>query len=225
MKTNAVCERPRTHRSQAPRTVKVSGWTYRRRIEYLADRVRLEVARDEDKCPNCPTCVERIRSIEAFLTGGQYLWRWEGDNGGKWLSLAVPCRVKPLPYLAEAIGLMIDGVGSDKQPSDATSLSEEHRRGYVRVDNWQNARLVIIEPWRVLLQITIAKCNHCKTCSERVQQMNRVLADHPDVLYKWEYVDGFPTHRFLSLARVGGEDALVTLKRLLKIELSGVNWQ
>jgi hypothetical protein len=204
-------------------TVSVADWTNDRKLLVENDRVILEVARTDDKCHQCPTCLSRADKIEEFLQGGSYVWKWEMFDDGKWISIASPKKTNPIKFLADAVGLAINGVApSESQPqrrSGSTRLTREHYKSRVYVNYWENARKVLVEPDRVLLQITLT-CNHCQTCSSRVSQIDAMVRSKPDVMYRWEYVDGFGDRRWISLPRSNGQDPLDLLRKTLGIRLS-----
>ena len=208
--------------------VRISGWTNSREIRVEGDRILLEVARTDNNCHRCATCLSRADKIEEFLKGGSYVWQWVEADGGKWISVALPKGVDPMQFLADAIGLQInDARPTRPQPkrlSGSTTLSASHRRATARIDSWSRQRHIIVESDRVMLQITLSQCNHCRTCSSRVGQIGDTLHARREVLHRWEYIDGLGDCRWISLPRTRGQDPFDILREKLDISVTSVHW-
>lgn len=209
--------------STAPITVRVSNWTHPRKLIVKKDRIQFEVARTSDNCHNCPTCRSRADSIENFLLGGPYVWTWDMFDGGKWVSISHAKGKNNLQFLADAIGLSINDHSPQREQPQArafaTRLARDRREIQAYVNHWENRRTVIIEPSRVLFQVTLT-CNHCNICARRVEHVSHALQQHPDVMHRWEYVEGYGDRRWISLPLRPQEDAVGLLNGVLGLRLS-----
>ncbi len=205
--------------------VKIADWTHKRRLRIRPHEAMIEIARMAKDCHNCPTCLARATRVEEFLAGGSYVWAWRLDQGGKWLLLSRPSETEPLQFIANAIGLPINAVVPDRtQPArrgGSTVLDRTHYEMRAHVNSWNKPRRVIVEHHRVLLQITL-ECNHCDICSRRVQLVESELLERPDVLARWEYVNGFGDRRWISVPRRADEDPLDVLRRSLNLHLESL---
>ncbi len=204
------------------RTVKVGDWKHSRKIRVDDASIKLEVARTDDNCHECPTCVARANKVAEFLLSGSYVWAWEFEDNGKWLCLARTDGTEPTKFLADAIGLSIDGTAPKRdQPrrySRAIKLANNHTSRQVWVGTWENRRYIIAEPGRVLFQVT-ANCNHCSICADRVRYVQRALGRRPDVIHRWEYVEGYGDKRWISIPRRADQDPYELVREVLNLHI------
>ncbi|OGN33188.1 MAG: hypothetical protein A3F98_03915 [Candidatus Yanofskybacteria bacterium RIFCSPLOWO2_12_FULL_41_8] len=86
--------------------LRVEGWRYSRHAMIQANTLLMEVARMA--CSHCPTCSNRIRTLESRLQGNGTSWRFVNLNGGVYLAVEpkqMPATVGD--YLSGLIGLQI----------------------------------------------------------------------------------------------------------------------
>lgn len=86
--------------------LRVEGWRYARHAMIQANTLYMEVARIS--CNHCPTCSNRIRTIESRLQGADTPWRFVFLNGGQYLAV----EPKQMPtsvggFLSSLLGLQI----------------------------------------------------------------------------------------------------------------------
>ena len=84
----------------------VSGWRYSRRAMVRGNTLFMEIALSS--CSHCPTCSNRIRTVESRLQGSDTLWKFQHFDGGLYLVVAP----KQMPadvgnYMSDLLGLRI----------------------------------------------------------------------------------------------------------------------
>ena len=58
-------------------------------------------------------------------------------------------------------------------------ISTETGSRYVRVYGWRNDRILRFDASFAYLEITLARCQHCATCSQRVAHIEQALIGQP----------------------------------------------
>jgi len=101
-------------------------------------------------------------------------------------------------------------MNSTTKAPDKTST----QRGWVRINHWQNSRQIIVDEKNVILEVTLARCNHCSTCQGRVEGFRRTLAQKPRVVHAWIFMNGCT---WLVVSKPKGKDPLIHLRKTLDL--------
>lgn len=96
-----------------------------------------------------------------------------------------------------------------------TNRNANTQRGEVRINHWQNTRSIIVEDEQVMIEVTLARCNHCNTCLKRVDDFRKTLAAKPEVEHSWSYNwNG----QWLTLPKAKWQDGLEYVKEVLELD-------
>lgn len=86
----------------------------------------------------------------------------------------------------------------------------------VQVNGWSYRRMVMVSENQIGLQTTVPSCSHCPTCQGRVHHFQGMLANKPDQLHQWKWIDGA---NWLFLPLKNEENPLDTLRRVLEVRI------
>ena len=85
--------------------IQISGWRFARTAFHEGKALVMEVAREV--CQHCPTCAERVKTVQKALSRADAQWRSFHRQGGLYVAVDLPEGVEVGSYLTQVLGRQV----------------------------------------------------------------------------------------------------------------------